>query len=95
MYFLDIKPEADQIFKKLSKRNPKQLVMIYRKLEEIRANPQHKYKFLRKPLQLFNRVHIDTHFVLIFKINHEKTTVDVYYFDHHDRVYLWRPKNSE
>ncbi len=89
MYDLDIKPEADKIFKRLVKKNPKQLDIINRKIKEIRENPQHKYKFLRKPLQTFNRVHIDKHFVLIFKINHK--IVEVYYYGHHDEVYQWKP----
>ncbi|MBW2984442.1 addiction module toxin RelE [Candidatus Woesearchaeota archaeon] len=91
MYDLDIKPEADKIFKKLSKKNPNQLLAIHKKIQEIRSNPEHEYKFLRKPLQTFNRVHIDRHFVLIFKIKHEEKVVDIYYYDHHDNVYKWRP----
>ena len=94
MYDLDIKPEADKIFKKLTKKNIRQLNIIDKKIEEIMLHPYHKYKFLRKPLQTFNRVHIDKSFVLIFKINHEKEVVDVYYFAHHDEVYKWRPSES-
>ncbi|MFH0860690.1 MAG: hypothetical protein V1921_05770 [Candidatus Altiarchaeota archaeon] len=93
MYLLDIKPEADRIFKKLATKNTRQLRTIDKKITEIRQNPCHKHKYLRKPLQTFNRVHIDTHFVLIFKIDHENKVVDVYYYDHHDKVYQWRPKN--
>ena len=92
MYDLDIKPEADKIFKKLSKKNSKQLKIIDKKVQEIRKNPHHIYKFLRKPLQTFNRIHIDKHFVLIFRIDHEKAVIDVYYYDHHDFVYKWQPK---
>ncbi len=90
MYELEILPEADKIFSKLKTRNFKQLVIINKKIEEIRKNPE-GYKFLRNPLQGFNRVHIDNHFVLIFKIDHEKRTVIIYYFNHHDNVYNWRP----
>ena len=92
MYELDIKEEVDYIFKKLSKKNPKQLEIISKKIQEIRLNPNHIYKFLRKPLQSFNRVHIDGSFVLIFKIRHEENVVEIYYYDHHDNVYKWRPK---
>jgi len=92
MYNLKIKKEADKIFNKLSKKNPKQLEMIGKKIREIRENPTHVYKFLKKPLQRFNRVHIDNHFVLIFKIDYLRKTVVVYYFDHHDNVYKWRPR---
>jgi len=90
MYDLSIKPEADKIFSKLAKKNKKQLIAIWKKIEEIKANPEHEYKYLRKPLQTFNRVHIDKHFVLIFKIDHSNEIVDVYYFGHHDDVYKWR-----
>ena len=92
MYELDIKEEVDYIFKKLSKKNPKQLEIINKKIQEIRLNPNHIYKFLRKPLQSFNRVHIDGSFVLIFKIKHEENVVKIYYYGHHDNVYKWRPK---
>lgn len=95
MYLLDIKPEADKIFKKLAKKNKRQLKIIDKKIEEIRQNPFHKYKYLRKPLHAFNRVHIDNRFVLIFKIDHENKVVDIYYYDHHDKVYQWRPKKLE
>ena len=94
MYFLEIKPEADEIFRKLAKKNPKQVMIIHKKIEEIRENPHHIYKFLRKALQTFNRVHIDRSFVLIFKIVHDRNTVVIYYYDHHDNVYQWRPKSE-
>jgi len=68
MYNLDVKPEADKIFQKMVKKNLHQLKIIDKKLTEIRLNPNRDYKFLRNPLQTFNRVHIDTSFVLIFKI---------------------------
>ena len=93
MYLLDVKPEADRIFRKLAKKNPHQLRIIDKKIAEIRQNPLHRYKPLKKPLQSFSRVHIDTNFVLIFKINHNDKIIDIYYFDHHDKVYLWRPNN--
>jgi len=93
MYDLEIKPEADKIFFKLAKKNPTQLRTIHKKIDEIRSNPHHKYKFLRKPLQTFNRVHIDKHFVLIFRVDHINKLVDVHYYDHHDNVYKWRPSS--
>lgn len=91
MYDLDIKPSADRIFEKLSKRNKPRLVKIFKKVKEIQENPHHKYKNLRKPLQEFKRVHIDSHFVLIFIIDHKQKLVEIYYFDHHDKAYKWRP----
>lgn len=94
MYALEIKEEADKIFKRLSKKNPKQLRIISKKILEIKKNPLYIYKFLGKPLYTFNRVHIDKHFVLVFKIDHSRKAIVVYYFDHHDNVYNWRPKEE-
>lgn len=91
MYDLEIKPEADKIFSKLAKKNPHQLKVIDKKITEIRTNPS-GYKFLRKPLTGFNRVHVDKHFVLIFLVHHDRKTVEVYYYGHHDFVYDWRPR---
>ncbi|MBU4069747.1 MAG: addiction module toxin RelE [Nanoarchaeota archaeon] len=94
MHTLEIKEEADKIFSKLSKKNPKQLRIIYKKIQQIRANPDHSYKFLKNPLQMFNRVHIDKHFVLVFKLDQIKKTLTIYYFNHHDTVYKWKPKTE-
>ena len=90
MYDLYIKDTADKIFKKLAKKNPKQLKIIYKKIEEIRNNLEHEYKHLRQPFQNFYRVYINSHFVLIFNINHTDEIVTIYYFGHHDEVYRWR-----
>ena len=69
-------------------------MIINKKILGIRLNPNHGYKFLQKPLHTFNRVHIDKHFVLIFRINHEKRIIDIYYYDHHDKIYQWRQSNK-
>ncbi|MGA1821347.1 MAG: type II toxin-antitoxin system RelE family toxin [Thermoplasmatota archaeon] len=94
MYDLHIKPTADRIFRKLARNNRKQLIIINEKIGEIRENPHHEYKHLRKPLENFYRVHIDSSFVLIFSIDHAEEKVTVFYFGHHDDVYKWRPKKE-
>ena len=91
MYSLEIKEGVDKIFRKLAKKNPKQLKILDKKIQEIQENPHHVYKFLKSPLQKFNRIHIDIHFVLIFKIDYIKEMIVIYYFEHHDKVYQWRP----
>ena len=91
MYNLEIKPAADKILKKLAKRNKKQLIMIHKKIQEIQLKPKHEYKYLRPPLQNFSRIHINSHFVLIFNINHIEEIITIYYFGHHDDAYKWRP----
>ena len=87
MYDLDIKPEADKIFKKLAKKDIKQLKIIDKKIKEIRLHPYHIYKFLRKPLQNFNRVHIDKSFVLVFSVDETTKTITFEDYDHHDNIY--------
>jgi YafQ family addiction module toxin component len=89
MYELEIKPEADKIFKKLVSRDKEQLLKIDSKIRELLNNPEHAQKFLNGALKGFNRVHIG-HFVLIYKINDEKKIVEIYYYAHHDKVYKWR-----
>lgn len=92
MYALEVKEDADRIFKKLAKKNPKQIKILAKKIKEIQKNPV-GYKALRKPLHGFNRVHIDSSFVLIFQIDDVNEVVTLYYYGHHDTVYQWRPKD--
>lgn len=81
----------EQLRKKLSvvfKKDKRRYTILMKKIEEIIAsdNIDH-YKNLRKPLQDFKSVHIDTHFVLIFKYDKNKDTLYFYDFDHHDTIY--------
>lgn len=92
MYDLYIKPVADRIFRKLSNKDKKQLLIIQKKIFEIRKNPHHGYKHLRKPLEDFYRVHIDSSFVLIFAVDHADQKVTIYFYGHHDSIYKWRSK---
>ena len=87
MYYLELSDEADKTLGKLSKKDPVLLKKVIKKIDEIRSNPFHQYKFLRKPLHGLNRVHIDKHFVLIFEIRHKKNAVLVWNFAHHDEAY--------
>ena len=86
MYSLAIKPELEKIFEKLSKRNPKQLEIIFKKVDEILENPQH-YKNLRAPLNSWKRVHIDKNFVLTFSVNEINKKITLENYDHHDNIY--------
>ncbi|MEK6834895.1 MAG: addiction module toxin RelE [Nanoarchaeota archaeon] len=91
MYDYGLRKEVEDIFFKLAKKNSKQLEIIYKRIDEIRQNPQH-YKNLRSPLQDYKRVHIDKSFVLIFSVDENAKNVIIEYYDHHDNVYKWRPK---
>jgi len=76
----------DKIFFKLARKNPNQLLIIEKKIEEVRKNPQH-YKNLRKPLQHLKRVHIDKSFVLMFSVDENKKHIIIEDYDPHDNIY--------
>lgn len=86
MYKYDVRKSLEKIFLKLAKKNPQQLLIIEKKMNEIVHNPHH-YKNLRAPLQNLKRVHIDTSFVLVFSVDEAKKIVIFEDFDHHDKIY--------
>lgn len=85
-YDLDISDELEKIFGKLAKKNKKQLLIIHKKVEEIRENPSH-YKPLRGDMKGARRVHIDKSFVLTYEIDEENKVVRLLDYDHHDNIY--------
>ena len=87
MYSYEFRASLEKKFFKLARKNPVQLEIIYKKIQEIIQNPQH-YKNLRAPLQHLKRVHIDKSFVLIFSINENEKKIVFEEFDHHNSIYL-------
>ena len=86
MYSYELRKGVEKIFFKLAKRNPKQLLIIEDKIQEIRENPQH-YKNLRKPLQPLKRIHIDKSFVLVFSVDENRKHIIIEDYDRHDNIY--------
>jgi|TARA_Y100000310_G_scaffold12782_1_gene13174 YafQ family addiction module toxin component len=86
MYSLDTKPELDKIFSKLRKKNPKQLQIIFKKVEKIVQNPYH-FKPLRGDMHGARRVHIGKSFVLTYEIDESNKVVRLLDYDHHDNIY--------
>ena len=86
MYDYELRVSVEKIFNKLAKRNPKQLEIIYSKIEEIRDNPN-RYKNLKSPLHHLKRVHIDKSFVMVFSVDENKKLVIIEDYDHHDNIY--------
>ena len=86
MYSLELRKSVEKIFRKLAKRNPKQLRILDKKINEILQNPHH-FKNLRKPLQHLKRVHIDKSFVLVYSVDEGRKAVIIEDYDHHDRIY--------
>ena len=86
MYDYEFRETLEKLLKKLARKNPKQMLIIEKKIIEIIKNPHH-YKNLRNPLQHLKRVHIDKSFVLTFSINENTKTITFEDFDHHDNIY--------
>ena len=70
MYSLSTKPNIDKIFSKLSKKNPEQMNMTAKKIEQILETPRH-FKPLREDMHGAIRVHIGKSFVLTYGIDEE------------------------
>ena len=87
MYDYELKTNVEKKFSKLVKKDKFLLLLINKKIDYICRDPFHSYKFLRKPMQNFNRVHIMDHFVLVFFIDHSKKLITFCNFDHHDNIY--------
>ncbi len=85
MYIFYISEKLEKILKKVYKKDRNRYEIILKKIDEIiNSNPNH-YKNLRENMKEFKRVHIDSHFVLIFRIKNNK----IYFEDlqHHDYIY--------
>ena len=85
-YALDISDKLDRILGKLARKNKKQLLIIHKKVEEIRKNPYH-FKPLRGDMHGARRVHIGKSFVLTYEIDESNKVVRLLDYDHHDNVY--------
>lgn len=86
MYSCELRKSVERTFHKLSKKNPSQLTIIEKKIQEITSNPN-RYKNLRAPLQHLKRVYINKHFVLVFSIDEKTKTVVIEDYEHHDKIY--------
>jgi YafQ family addiction module toxin component len=88
MYALEVRERVDRIFKKLSKKNPNQMHLISKKVQEILLDP-HAYKPMHFPLAAMRRVHFGS-FVLLYSIDEQRKTVVLEDYEHHDKVYSRR-----
>ena len=74
--------------RKLYKKDRKTYDTLMSKMDEIVTSDKiEHYKNLRKPLQRFKRVHVMKSFVLIFKYDKSKDSIEFYDFSHHNEVY--------
>ena len=90
MFSFDLTDELKFIIQKLCKKDRKRVEIINKKIKQIinsDSNSIQHYKNLRHDLSDFKRVHIDTSFVLVFKVDIQKNYILFVDFDHHDNVY--------
>jgi len=85
-YELDISDKLDKVFGKLARKDRKQLLIIHKKVEEIRENPYH-FKPLKGDMHGARRVHMGKSFVLTYEIDESKRVVRLLDYDHHDNIY--------
>lgn len=85
MYTLETRGHVDRIFRKLARRNPTQMEVIAKKIEEILEDP-HRFKPMHFPLAGMRRAHFGS-FVLLFSIDEQRKTVILEDYEHHDKIY--------
>ena len=88
MYALEVRQHVDRAFRKLSKRDSKQMDAISKKINEILEDP-HAFKPMHFPLSGMRRVHFGSS-VLLFSIDEQRKTVVLEDDEHHDSVYKRR-----
>ena len=90
MFDFNISDELKLKIRKLIKKDKKKVQIINKKIKEVinkDLDSINHYKNLKYGLREFKRVHIDKHFVLIFKVDYENNFILFADFDHHDNVY--------
>jgi YafQ family addiction module toxin component len=85
MHDIEIRENLDKAFRKLAKKDSRQMEAVAKKVHEIAEDP-HAYKPLRFPLAGLRRVHIGS-YVLLFSIDEARKTIVLEDYEHHDRVY--------
>ena len=84
----EIESNLRKTLSKLYRKEKRRYDLIMNKIEKILTSKNvDRYKNLRKPLQRFKRVHINSNFVLVFKYDKAQDLVIFYDFDHHDKIY--------
>jgi YafQ family addiction module toxin component len=86
LYSLEIEEEASKTFKKLLKKDRKQLEAVNKKIQQILTDPS-QFKQLKHPLEGLRRVHIGS-FALIYRTIENPPTVQIVKYTNHDEAYL-------
>ena len=86
----EIKPHLLKILNKLSRKDKAAYEAVMNKIAEIvNASPDEieHYKNLKYDLKFEKRVHVASHFVLVFSYDGTSDSVSFLDYDHHDNIY--------
>jgi len=86
MYVSSFTKHFEKVFSKISQKNTQLHLIASKKMIEILQNPL-RYKPLRGDLKGYFRVHLDSHFVLLFRIVESEKMVVFEDISHHDFAY--------
>lgn len=88
MYNFERSDKLIKILKKLFKKDKTRYEATLNKINEvINSKNINHYKNLSYDLKQFKRVHIDSHFVLTFKVDKNKKLIRFEDLQHHDIIY--------
>jgi YafQ family addiction module toxin component len=86
LYSLEIEEETSKTFRKLLKKDRKQLEAVNKKIQQILTDP-YQFKPLKHPLEGLRRIHIGP-FVLIYRTIEHPLAVQIVKYTQHDEAYL-------
>ena len=88
MYEREISERLEKILKKLLKKDKARYEATLNKVDEIiKSDEPNRYKNLSYDLSDFKGVHIDSHFVLTFKLDNASKVIKFEDLRHHDDIY--------
>ena len=88
MYRRERSEKLKRALKKLYKKDKVRYEATLKKINEvIKSTIPNRYKNLSYDLKEFKRVHIDSHFVLVFKVDDNNKVIKFEDLKHHDSIY--------
>ncbi|MFH1056064.1 MAG: addiction module toxin RelE [Candidatus Altiarchaeota archaeon] len=88
MYELELSEKLEKILGKLLNKDKVRYEATLKKMGEISTSTNiHHYKNLKHTMKGFKRVHIDSHFVLIFRVDENRNAIRFEDLQHHDHIY--------
>lgn len=88
MYKWERSGKLKKILRELFKKDKVRYEATLNKMDEIiNSKTPHHYKNLSYGMKKFKRVHIDSSFVLIFKVDENKKLIKFTDLQHHNRIY--------